>query len=144
VIAHAGLVAQRLSGRWCGVLIEGASGAGKSDVALRALDIGFRLVADDRTVLWASGGRLYGRAPDTLAGLIEIRGQGVVQMAALPLAEVALVVRAGAPERMPEPQTTQILGMAVPLLVLDLRDASAPAKLRRALTCFDLAVNRRI
>ena len=51
-------------GGWRGALIEGPSGAGKSDLALRALDAGFRLVADDRVVVWTSGGRLFGRAPD--------------------------------------------------------------------------------
>ena len=61
MILHAGLVARRQDGYWRGVLIEGASGAGKSDLALRALDHGFRLVADDRVVVWASGGALYGQ-----------------------------------------------------------------------------------
>ena len=102
VILYAGLVAARLGGRWRGALIEGPSGVGKSDLALRALEIGFRLVADDRVVVWMSGGRLYGRAPDTLAGRIEVRGLGIMHAPALPMAEVVLVVRAGTPERLPE------------------------------------------
>ena len=76
MILHAGLVARRQDGYWRGVLIEGASGAGKSDLALRALDHGFRLVADDRVVVWASGGALYGRAPDSLAYL----GEALIQL----------------------------------------------------------------
>ena len=60
------------------MLIEGPSGSGKSDLALRAIEIGFRLVADDRTLVWASGGALYGRAPAPLGGLIEVRGVGVL------------------------------------------------------------------
>src|SRR5581483_2217647 len=77
VIHHAGLLAKWAEGHWNGVLIEGDSGSGKSDLALRALDEGWALVADDRTLLWACEGRLYGRAPDPIAGLIEARGLGV-------------------------------------------------------------------
>ena len=144
MIRHAGFVATRLGGAWRGVLIEGPSGAGKSDLALRALDLGFRLVADDRTVLWISGGRLYGRAPPALQGAIEVRGLDVISLAALPFAEVALVARPGTPERMPQPAFAEILGWPIPLLQLDFHHASAPAKLRRALDLFDLTGNRRI
>ncbi len=101
MIVHGGLVAKRLGGLWRAVLIEGPSGAGKSDLALRALEAGFRLVADDRVILWTSGGRLFGRAPETLFGLMEIRGLGIEPVCARPLAEVVLVARPGAPERMP-------------------------------------------
>ena len=76
MIVHAGLIAQFDRGAWRGVLIEGVSGAGKSDLALRALASGWVLVADDRTLVWVSGGRLYGRAAPALAGLIEARGLG--------------------------------------------------------------------
>jgi serine kinase of HPr protein (carbohydrate metabolism regulator) len=144
VIRHAGLIAIRADGDWRGVLIEGPSGAGKSDLALRALDVGFRLVADDRVMLWVSGGRLFGRAPDVLRDLIEVRGVGVTRLAALPLSQVALVVSCGGPERLPEPQFADILGVRVPLVELDPREPSAPAKLGRALATFDVACKRRI
>ncbi len=145
MIVHAGLIAkQGAEGRWRGVLIEGASGTGKSDLMLRSMDQGFRLVADDRVLLWTSGGRLFGRAPDTLAGLIEVRGLFVAQMQALPMAEVALVVRAGEPERMPEPAFENILGLQVPMALLALSEASAPAKLGHALAAFDAGRKRRI
>lgn len=144
MIRHAGLIATRRDGSWRGVLIEGASGAGKSDLALRALDQGFSLVADDRVILWVSEGRLFGRAPDALSGLIEVHGVGVVPQLILPLAEIALVVRAGEPDRAPEPKAETILGVAVPWLALDLREPSAPAKLSRALALFDAAHKRRI
>lgn len=144
MIAHAGLVAQQRGGRWRGVLIEGPSGAGKSDLALRALDAGFTLVADDRTILWASGGRLFGRAPETLYGLMEVRGLDVIRLPALPLAEVALVARHGAPERLPQREHVEILEIRAPLLTLDFREASAPAKLGRAMDEFDSAAKRRI
>jgi len=144
VIRHAGLIAQRIGGRWQGVLIEGPSGAGKSDLALRALDQGFRLVADDRVLVWASQGRLYGRAPGSLSGLIEVRGVDVLTVEPLALSEIALVVRLGTPERIPEPATETILGVAAPLLAVNPFESSAPAKLSRALTAFDAAHKRRI
>jgi serine kinase of HPr protein (carbohydrate metabolism regulator) len=144
LIRHASLIATRLAGRWRGVLIEGPSGAGKSDLALRALDQGFRLVADDRVVLWVSGGRVFGRAPDPLAGLLELRGLDVLAVPALPLAEVALIARCGTPERLPPPQFDDLLGVSVPRVEVEPRLASAPAGLRRALSLFDEACKKRI
>jgi serine kinase of HPr protein (carbohydrate metabolism regulator) len=144
VIVHAGLIAARVGGRWRGVLIEGPPGAGKSDLALRALGEGFCLVADDRVILWVSQGGLFGRAPDTLAGLLEIRGLQVIRLPALTFAPVALVARCGAPERIPEPRFSEIQGVPIPLIEIDPREASAPAKLSRALTHFDAAHKRRI
>lgn len=144
MIRHAGLIARRDGGVWRGVLIEGPSGAGKSDLSLRALDRGFRLVADDRVLIWADAGRLYGRAPDTLAGLIELRGVGVVRVAPVAFCEIALVARLGTPERMPGPATETILGIAVPLAAVEPFESSAPAKLGRAMEAFDAAHKRRI
>ena len=144
MIVHGGLIARRLDGLWRGVLIEGPSGSGKSDLALRALDHGFRLVADDRVLLWASGGRLWGRAPDAIAGLLEVRGLDVVPVAAISHCEVVLKVRLETPERIPDPATETILGVAVPLLAADPFEASAPAKLGRAMEAFDPAHKRRI
>jgi serine kinase of HPr protein (carbohydrate metabolism regulator) len=143
-IVHAGLLARRSGGFWRGALIEGPSGSGKSDLALRSLAEGLRLVADDRVVLWTSGGRLFGRAPDTLNGAIEIRGLDVIRQPAIAMSQVVLVVRGGAPERIPQLQTVELLGVSVPLLELDLRQSSAPAKLSRALDLFDGTDNRRI
>jgi serine kinase of HPr protein (carbohydrate metabolism regulator) len=144
LIVHGGLIALLHREYWRGVLIEGPSGAGKSDLALRALDHGFRLVADDRVELWVSGGRLFGRAPDALAGRLEVRGLQVVGVAHLPFAEVVLTVRCGAPERIPEPEFADRLAVLTPRIVLDPLEASAPAKLRRALSHFDEPGNRRI
>lgn len=144
MIRHAGLIAQRVDGLWRGVLIEGPSGSGKSDLALRALSQGFRLAADDRVLVWTSGGRLFGRAPETLSGLIEVRGLDVVRETSLPLAEVVLVARIGDPERIPEPRTVEILGVRLPEIEVAPFALSAPAKLSRALAMFDRARNRRI
>jgi serine kinase of HPr protein (carbohydrate metabolism regulator) len=144
LILHAGLIAARAGGRWRGVLVQGPADAGKSDLALRAMAEGFALVADDRVLLWVSGGRLYGRAPDTLEGLLEIRGLDVVRVSTVPFCEVALVAEAGTPERLPDPEFADILGLRIPRLILRLGEPSAPAKLGRALNHFDGRGNRRI
>ncbi|HEY7852026.1 MAG TPA: HPr kinase/phosphorylase, partial [Caulobacteraceae bacterium] len=137
MIVHAGLIARRVGERWRGVLIEGRSGAGKSDLALRALDRGFCLVADDRVLLFASGGRLYGRAPDALTGLVEARGVGVIRRTCLAFAAVALraqcVTAPHAVERLPEDQHSELLGVTLPTLAIWPFEASAPAKLAAAL-----------
>ena len=135
---HATLVAARQGGLWRGALLLGPSGAGKSDLALRAMAGGWRLVADDRVCVWLSGGVAYGRAPATLAGLVEARGLGVLAQSRLPFTRVTLAVEAAvdaAVERMPEPARRPLgLGAAdPPLLRLDLREASALAKLAYAL-----------
>jgi serine kinase of HPr protein (carbohydrate metabolism regulator) len=137
VIHHAGLLAMRLAEGWRGALIEGESGCGKSDLALRALDAGWSLIADDQTLLWVSGDRLYGRAPDPLSGLLEVRGLGVLPTVGRRLVEIALVVRcvdAEAIERLPNDETCLLLGVTLPLVRLAALQASAPAKLSRALT----------
>ncbi len=144
MIRHGGLIARRVEGLWRGLLIEAPSGGGKSDLALRCLDHGFRLVADDRVLLWTAEGRLFGRAPDTLAGLIEVRGVDVLRVEPVAFCEVALLVRLGTPERIPESTTETILRVAVPLLAADPFEISTPAKLGRALTAFDAAHKRRI
>ena len=144
MILHAGLIALRLAGAWRGVLIEGPSGSGKSDLALRSISEGFRLVADDRVVTWTSGGRLFGRAPDSLTDLLEARGVGVVAEPTLVMAEVSLVARAGTSDRMPNSAYVEILGLRLPLLSLQLGDISAPMKLKRALCHFDGAFKKRI
>ena len=144
MVVHGGLIALRVREYWRGVLIDGPSGAGKSDLALRALEVGFRLVADDRVILWVSEKRLFGRAPDTLAEKLELHGFDVVAVPALTLSEVALVVQCGSSERIPELTREFLLGVAIPHVQIDLRLASAPAGLRRALCHFDEAAKRRI
>jgi len=137
VILHGGLVALRLDGLWRGALILGPSGTGKSDLALRAIESGLRLVADDRVTVWTSGGALYGRAPDPLSDLIEARGHGVGAEPSVGFAQIVLAVRCVAEgeaiERMPEPEVEIVERTALPLTRLDPREPSAPAKLRRAL-----------
>lgn len=136
LVLHAGLIALYRRGRWRGVLIEGPSGAGKSDLALRALGLGFRLVADDRVTLWTAQGRLFGAAPASLSGMIEARGLGVIDAPSRRFSEVRLLAQCieGEPERVPPPESRVLLGIACPLVRLRPLDASAPIKLIAALS----------
>jgi HPr kinase/phosphorylase len=119
-----------------GVLIRGPSGSGKSDLALRLIDEGARLIADDQTELRRLGGTVRLSAPAEIAGLLEVRGLGILRLpfTSAPLRLVVDLVEAGQPiERLPEPLTCALAGLACPLLLLDPFTASAPAKLRWAL-----------
>jgi serine kinase of HPr protein (carbohydrate metabolism regulator) len=118
-----------------GVLLRGRSGAGKSDLALRLIDAGGVLVADDRTVLVREEDRLVAAAPATIAGQLEVRGIGIVVVpivAAAPLRLVVDLVASDAVERLPERATALFLGVAVPRVDLAPFEASAAAKLRLA------------
>jgi serine kinase of HPr protein (carbohydrate metabolism regulator) len=120
-----------------GVLLRGPSGSGKSDLALRAIDRGARLVAEDWVVLTRRGEAVIASAPSSLHGLIEIRGLGIMRVDAVAEARVVLVAdmaEAGSIERMPERRQCEIEGVALPWLALAPFEASAPAKLRFALT----------
>ena len=134
MILHAGLVALRVNRVWRGVLIEGPSGVGKSDLALRTIAAGFHLVADDRVLVWAEGGRLWGRAPEALSGLIEARHVGVYATKSLAFAPIVLCVRCAAAteqlERMPEPASQTLAGLAIPQIALHPLQAATPLKLR--------------
>jgi serine kinase of HPr protein (carbohydrate metabolism regulator) len=137
MILHAGLIAVQVAGAWKGALIQGPSGVGKSDLALRALEADFRLVADDRVLVFVSAGRLFGRAPDTLRGLIEVRGLGVVRQSVLASAPIVLSVRCKttleAVERLPDPSSESLLGCDVPVFEVWPLEPTAPAKIRRAI-----------
>ena len=118
-----------------GVLLRGPSGSGKSDLALRAIDQGARLVADDQVVLTQRGAALVASAPPTLRGLIEIRGLGIMRVECDSECELALVIDLtdkGDIERLPEPARCSLLGIELPLLALSAFEASASAKLRFA------------
>jgi hypothetical protein len=134
---HATCVA--IDGR--GVLLIGKSGSGKSDLALRLLDRGAILVSDDGTIVEASDGDLYASAPDTIAGKIEVRGLGILEMPTLARAPLALCLALDEPvPRMPDETlpTRTIEGIALPFLALDPFENSAPVKVEKALLLYGL------
>ena len=128
---HASTVA--IEGR--AVLITGPSGAGKSDLALRLLDRGFTLVSDDRTILKREGDRLIASAPPNIAGKLEIRGVGIVEMDAVDNVPVALFVELTSDiQRLPDDDRDRmILGVPLPIVSIDAMAASAPSKVAVAL-----------
>lgn len=118
------------------VLLRGASGSGKSDLALRLIDGGGELVADDYTeVEQDGGGGLAAMAPAAIQGLLEVRGLGVIGIGARPSALLVAVidlVPLADVDRMPEPQQVQILATFLPCFRLFAFEASAAAKVRLA------------
>lgn len=136
VTIHATAVA--LNGR--AVLLLGPSGAGKSELALRLIDRGWGLVADDRVVLTARDGLLRVSAPPALAGLIEVREVGIIAEPA-GAATVALAIDLAAPpERLPEIGSLTYEGIAVPSIALSPRGEAATLRVERALLAHGLAV----
>jgi serine kinase of HPr protein (carbohydrate metabolism regulator) len=117
------------------VLIEGRSGTGKSDLALRLIDRGAVLVSDDYTVLTRRDGALTATPPANIAGKMEVRGLGLIEVAHTQDVPVALVVVAdNDPVRMPEDDARRaIAGVMLPELRLSLLEPSAPIKVERAL-----------
>lgn len=126
-----------------GVLIRGPSGSGKSDLALRLIDGGAKLVADDQTVLEAQGGGISAHAPPSIAGKLEVRGLGIVGVPWVASARLGLVVDLVPPariDRLPEAATLTLLGVILPRLDLSPFEASAPAKLRLAVATRNAAI----
>lgn len=118
-----------------GVLLRGPSGSGKSDLALRLIDGGAALVADDQTALSRKGEEILASAPPQIAGRMEVRGLGVIRLSAvsdIPVRIVVDIVPADEVERLPKPAETMLLGVALPVLRLAAFEASTPAKIRLA------------
>lgn len=117
------------------VLIEGRSGAGKSDLALRLIDRGARLVSDDYTLVVRDRQALLATAPATIAGKIEVRGIGIVTMPHVERVAVALLVELRDDiERMPlDMPVRSIAGIKVPVIAVEGHYASAPIKVELAL-----------
>jgi serine kinase of HPr protein (carbohydrate metabolism regulator) len=117
------------------VMIAGPSGSGKSDLALRLIDGGFSLVSDDQTLVRRDGNRLLATAPPSIAGKLEIRGIGIVELEPSSDVPVALFVELTSEiERLPDDSRERtILGVRVPLVSVDAMTASAAAKVAMAL-----------
>lgn len=134
---HASTVA--MDGR--AVLINGPSGSGKSDLALRLLDRGFTLVSDDQTIVRREGDRLIASAPPTIKGKLEIRGIGIVEMKTVDNVPVALLVDLTSEiQRLPPDDRRErpVLGVSLPLVSVDALTASAASKVVLALDRFGL------
>lgn len=114
-VVHASAVS--VEGR--GLLILGASGTGKSTLALRMIGLGARLVADDQTLLHAENGVLWARCPPPLSGLIEARGLGLLNAPNVPSARVELVVDLDLAEtdRLPPMRKKELAGVTLSLVL---------------------------
>jgi HPr kinase/phosphorylase len=123
-----------------GILIRGRSGSGKSALALGLIMADrkrHRLVADDRVVLSAGDGRLRASAPPEIAGLLEVRGQGLLPFPYLRSAAIALVVdlvEAGAAPRLPgaAERETELCGAVIPRILLPIGVADGPTRVMLA------------
>jgi serine kinase of HPr protein (carbohydrate metabolism regulator) len=119
-----------------GVLLRGPSGIGKSDLALRLIEGGAVLVADDRVLVERDGDQLLASPPDNLAGLLEVRGLGILRFpyqVKAPIRLLVHLVEIAEMERLPESATEEILGISLPLRTLSAREPSAPVKVRLAM-----------
>lgn len=118
-----------------GLLLRGPPGAGKSDLALRLIDGGARLVADDRVVLRRAGASILAAAPPRLAGMLEIRGVGIVRLPFCEAANLSLVADLVEPpslERLPHPLWCEYLGVRIRSMPVAPFGMSSVAKLRIA------------
>ena len=123
------------------VLLIGPPGSGKSDLALRLIDRGALLIADDQVALTEVDGVLHASAPAATAGLIEVRGLGIEGLGITAVAHGAAPVAmafdlAARPDRLPDPVAHGIAGVTLPLLALDPFELSAPLKVEAALRRF--------
>ena len=119
-----------------GILLLGESGSGKSDLTLRLIDRGARLVADDQVLLVEENHILTAAAPRKIAGLLELRGIGIITLpydTSIPLTLAVQLMHRDSIERLPPPQDWTFLGVSLPLFQVDARDASAPVKIETAL-----------
>lgn len=124
------------------VMITGHSGSGKSDLAIRLIDRGWSLVADDYVMLVPVNGRLMATAPANIAGRIEIRDVGLIEIPFISGVPVCLAIQLdGTPERLPEPRNIAIEGIDIPLLALHPFEASAPIKVEHSLRVHGLALD---
>lgn len=126
------------------VMIEGRSGSGKSDLALRLIDRGARLVSDDYTIARRKGKLLLAAPPETIAGKIEVRGIGLVEMDHVVDQPVALVVQIfDVVDRMPPtPELRVIAGISVPVMKIAAMESSAPIKVELAMKVYGLDVGK--
>lgn len=131
---HASCVAIKNQGV---LLLADASGAGKSDLALRLIDRGATLISDDQVALSTKGKKIIASAPKGLRGLIEVRHVGIFKLkhkATVPVAlAIQLVSARELLERLPDPRFYKCLGLNIPLIHLYPFDTASPIKVEMAL-----------
>jgi serine kinase of HPr protein (carbohydrate metabolism regulator) len=116
------------------VAVIGPTATGKSDLALRLIDRGARLVADDRTLVVRTPAGLVARPPHNIEGKMEVRGIGIATLPHDAEAPVALIVRLDPdPPRLPERRRRTVAGIEVRVIALDPHPASTPIKIELAL-----------
>ncbi len=133
MLLHASTVA--INGK--AAMLAGAPGIGKSDLALRLIDAGALLIADDQTLLRCDGEKLLASPPDSIAGLIEVRHVGLMRLPFTTLLPVALYVELVSStenlERLPELGFMVLEGVNIRRVFLPAFAASTPAKIRTIL-----------
>ena len=123
-----------------GILILGPSGSGKSDLALRLINEGADLIADDQVLIKLVGKALQLSAPDSISGLIEVRGVGIIKIKPVCYIPLSLIVeiKSGAQlERIPIMKKDLIEEIPIPVIKLDAFEGSAIAKIKILLKCLD-------
>jgi HPr kinase/phosphorylase len=124
MLLHASCVALSKTG----ILLLAPPGGGKSDLALRLIGRGARLVADDQVRLGTQDGELHAEPPEALAGRLEVRGLGLLAGLPWTTARLGLVVDLDPTEgiaRLPGPMRWEALGVGLPRMALDGRQPSA-------------------
>lgn len=119
-----------------GVLFLGDSGAGKSDLALRLIDRGAKLVADDKVELSRRGSKIIASAPPSGKGLLEISKLGILKIPFKPKAALTLAVQlitAKSIERLPVPEKFECFDLTIPQIRLYAFEISAAIKVEMAL-----------
>jgi HPr kinase/phosphorylase len=136
LLIHATAVAIVTSAGPRAVLLRGPSGSGKSDLALRLIDAGAQLIADDQSELHSRDGLVVVRSPPAIAGLIEVRDIGIVRVEPLAEAPLGLIADLLPPEmieRLPRRATERLLEIELPRIAVAPFEASAAAKVALAL-----------
>ena len=122
-----------------GVLLQGPSGIGKSDLALRLIETGGVLVADDQVDLSAKAGNLLANAPEALLGKLEARGLGIIEFPTtqnIPVKIIVDLVQRERVPRFPELDYLKILNVSVRRIFLSPYEPSCAIKIKTAVKKF--------